>query len=302
MAGAPCLAGFARAPAARRQCAEGRCLPRRRRRWRVACTYRRRCRALPVWRLVDPAAMTTQTTIAIDAGNTRLKWGVRDGTRWVERGALPTGEAARLARLRTAAGWPAGAPVVACCVAGKLVEDEIANVLAGRFPLVRWLRSSAEACGVRNHYEEPARLGADRWAAMLGARGICAGRVPRHLRRYGDDRRLARRRRRVSRWTDPSWRRPDAFLVGAQHGAAALRRRPLPASRRATPPDAIFSGCLYAQIGAVERMYAAMRDESEVLCLLTGGAAPCLAPHLSVPFQLMENLILDGLVRYGAST
>ena len=44
------------------------------------------------------------------------------------------------------------------------------------------------------------------------------------------------------------------------------------------------------------------RDESEALCLLTGGAAPCLAPHLSVPFQLMENLILDGLVRFGAST
>ena len=65
--------------------------------------------------------------------------------------------------------------------------------------------------------------------------------------------------------------------------------------------DAIFSGCLDAQIGAIERMYAAMRDESEALCLLTGGAAPCLAPHLSVPFQLMENLILDGLVRYGAS-
>ena len=78
--------------------------------------------------------MTTQTTIAIDAGNTRIKWGVHEGARWVERGALPTGEAARLRDC--AAGWPAGAPVVACCVAGKLVEDEIANVLAGRFPPV----------------------------------------------------------------------------------------------------------------------------------------------------------------------
>ena len=27
--------------------------------------------------------MTTQTTIAIDAGNTRLKWGVHDGARFV---------------------------------------------------------------------------------------------------------------------------------------------------------------------------------------------------------------------------
>ena len=52
--------------------------------------------------------MTTQTMIAIDAGNTRIKWGVRDGTGWVERGALPTGEAARLSECVPC--WPAGAP------------------------------------------------------------------------------------------------------------------------------------------------------------------------------------------------
>lgn len=242
---------------------------------------------------------TTKTMIAIDAGNTRIKWGVHDGVGWAERGALPTGEAARLAE--SARQWPAGVPVVACCVAGKPVEDEIASVLAARFPPIRWLRSSPDACGVKNNYEEPARLGADRWAAMLGARGgvqgaclvVCAGTAT------------------TVDWLDSDGEfRGGLILPGVDLMRSSLARNtaqlPFAEGRFQIAPrntaDAIFSGCLQAQVGAVERMYAAMRDESEVLCLLTGGAAPCLAPHLSIPFQLMENLILDGLVRFGAST
>ena len=119
--------------------------------------------------------------IAIDAGNTRIKWGVHDATGWVGRGALPTADAARL---REQAGvWPQEAHILACIVAGATVEGEMTSALAGRFAPIRWLRSSAETCGVRNNYDDPTRLGADRWAAMIGARGrvqgaclvVCAG-------------------------------------------------------------------------------------------------------------------------------
>ena len=241
----------------------------------------------------------TKTMIAIDAGNTRIKWGVHDGVGWVDRGALPTGDAARLSEFVPR--WPAGAPVVACCVAGRPIEDEIVAVLAGRFPSVRWLRSSVEACGVRNHYDDPARLGADRWAAMLGARGeiqgaclvVCAGTAT------------------TVDWLDGDGEfRGGLILPGVDLMRSSLSRNTaqLPFADghfHITPrntADAIYSGCLQAQIGAVERMYAAMRAETGTFCLLTGGAAPCLAAHLSIPFQLVENLILDGLVRFGAST
>jgi len=125
--------------------------------------------------------MSTAKLIAIDAGNTRIKWGVHDGAGWVARGALPTGEAARLSE--QTADWPRGAQVLACNVAGASVEGEITKALAGRFAPVCWLRSGAEACGVRNAYEDPGRLGADRWAALIGARAqvngaclvVCAG-------------------------------------------------------------------------------------------------------------------------------
>lgn len=79
--------------------------------------------------------------IAIDAGNTRIKWGVHDGAGWLAQGALPTGEVAQLAGIRIA--WPAGARVVACNVAGEAVRCAITAALAPRFPSVSWLRSRA---------------------------------------------------------------------------------------------------------------------------------------------------------------
>jgi len=65
--------------------------------------------------------------------------------------------------------------------------------------------------------------------------------------------------------------------------------------------DAIVSGCLQAQLGAVERMFQEIADEADACCLLTGGSARRLAAHLKIPFQLMDNLILDGLLRFATS-
>ena len=39
----------------------------------------------------------------------------------------------------------------------------------------------------------------------------------------------------------------------------------------------------------------------EVVCLLSGGAAGALAPRLAIPFQLQDNLVLEGLYRIGQS-
>ncbi len=236
--------------------------------------------------------------IAIDAGNTRIKWGVHDGAAWVAQGALPTGKANRLAAL--SAGWPAADSVVACNVAGAAVEESISGALAARFAPPRWLRSSAAVCGVRNGYEQPERLGADRWAALIGARArvssaclvVCAGTAT------------------TVDWLDASGGfRGGLILPGVDLMRASLAgntaQLPLADGGYSCVPrntmDAIVSGCLYAQIGAIERMFSRLAAEPGALCLLTGGAAQHLAPHLDIPFEMTENLILDGLVRFGTS-
>jgi len=236
--------------------------------------------------------------IAIDAGNTRIKWGIHDGAAWLEQGALPTGEVSQLAEV--SAGWPDNSRVVACNVAGEAVGATISAALTSRFGAPCWLRSSAQCCGVRNAYEQPERLGADRWAALIGARAqtisaclvVCVGTA-----------------------TTVDWLAADGefrgglILPGVDLMRASLARNtaqlPLAEGEFRCAPrntnDAIVSGCLHAQLGAIERMYAKLAAEPGALCLLTGGAAPSLVPHLRIPFLQVENLILDGLVRFGAA-
>lgn len=237
--------------------------------------------------------------IAVDIGNSRLKWGVHDGRGWSARGALPTAEAGALAE--TAAHWPPGAPVVACNVAGERAEQAVSTALQGRHEL-RWLRASAAACDVRNSYERPETLGADRWAALIGARGrrkagkdesgeylvVCAGTATTidHLDVEGVF-------------------RGGLILPGLNLMRASLARNtanlPLAEGRFCAAPrstvDAIASGCLFAQRATIEQRFAML--PAGATCLLTGGAAVEIAPGLNIPYVLEQNLILDGLLRFG---
>ncbi len=110
------------------------------------------------------------TDLLFDLGNSRLKWAnCRDGSlatqrarSWAElTGAAPT--EVRLPRRVPARIW-------AVSVAGARREAWLTQHLQDRgFPAPRWLGSEPSAGGVRNGYREPARLGADRWMAILGA-------------------------------------------------------------------------------------------------------------------------------------
>ena len=62
--------------------------------------------------------------------------------------------------------------------------------------------------------------------------------------------------------------------------------------------DALTSGGTYAIAGAVERMVQHVRRHcgAEPACFMTGGAGWKMAPHMSVPFELVESLIFDGLL------
>jgi type III pantothenate kinase len=60
--------------------------------------------------------------------------------------------------------------------------------------------------------------------------------------------------------------------------------------------DAIVSGCQHAQAGAVERIYDLYRRaHADLLCLVSGGAAKALTPHLAIVFLYHDNLVLEGL-------
>lgn len=241
--------------------------------------------------------------VVIDAGNTRIKWGAHDGRDWLANGALATADVAQLAE--AADEWPRGARIVLCNVAGAAVGQRIEEGLrtAGHADLHRF-HASAACAGVRNGYAEPERLGADRWAALLGAH-VLAGGKPCLV---------------VSAGTATTIDRLDAdgtfpggvILPGFDMMRSALAgntaQLPLVDGEFIAPPavptrtgNAIVTGCMHAQLGAIERLFAPLAATPGALCLLTGGGAPRLLPALRLPVRHEARLVLAGLVRYALS-
>jgi type III pantothenate kinase len=230
------------------------------------------------------------TALCIDCGNTRLKWGLREGGRWLAVDALPTSDAQRLGEALT----KTPSRIVACNVAGEAVATQI-EALAARLSIpLSWVRSEASRCGVENRYDNPSQLGADRWAALIGARGLhdgaclvvnagtattidvldAEGVFQGGLILPG----LALMRESLARKT-----------AGLPHADGELRDLPR------NTDDAIVSGCLNATLGAIERMFSRIAKEPAALCLLSGGAAGELADLLPIPVRRADNLVLEGL-------
>src|SRR5262245_56841208 len=111
--------------------------------------------------------------LAIDAGNTRIKWGLRDGDAWQSRGAVPTPEAGSLGRE-----WPdavKGARAIASNVAGPGARAAIEAACAARGLAVSFITSEKSRLGVTNGYRDPAQLGTDRWAALVAVHHAMRG-------------------------------------------------------------------------------------------------------------------------------
>lgn len=230
--------------------------------------------------------------LLLDAGNTRIKWRVLDGNTARAEGAL---EHRRLAELEDVlADHPAITRMLGANVAGAEVAAHTARLLGARDIACEWIGASQECCGVRNHYTQPARLGADRWAALIGARNLhagpclvaCAGTATTIdvLDAEGNFRGGA---------ILPGMDLMVRSLAGntAQLPLAHGQFDPLPRNTA----DAIESGCLQAQAGAVERMFAQLAGSPDALCLLSGGAADRFAPLLGIPLRRFDNLVLHGL-------
>ena len=107
--------------------------------------------------------------LAIDIGNTRLKWAMyedhRPGAALLAHGAEFLEHIERLAE-GAWAGLPAPDRMLGCVVAGeparRRVHEQIEQMLGWNLE-PRWVVPSLQEAGVSNGYDHPSRLGADRW-------------------------------------------------------------------------------------------------------------------------------------------
>ncbi|RAP58369.1 type III pantothenate kinase [Oleiagrimonas sp. MCCC 1A03011] len=245
-------------------------------------------------------------TVLLDLGNTRLKWAVRDHATLSASQAIPwtaLDDAGALQPLIDAV-RSEGGRILAASVAGEARETRIVEALAAQgLPAPRWVRTPAKACGVRNGYRDPSRLGVDRFLAMVAA--LHAGAAPCVVVSAGTALTLDAldaEGHHLGGLIAPGPR----LMQRALHEAAAQLPPPqdAPIQERADGTEsAIASGCWQAALALIERFHARnvglLGDHAGLL--LSGGDARALAAHLDMPAQIQPDLVLHGLAAWDAA-
>ena len=115
--------------------------------------------------------------LAIDAGNSRVKWGWHDGQAWASIATVSLIEFAASSDHVNPFSVTHADPerIVISNVAGEGAHHLLVNWTSIFEAEPLWLRAEAERCGVRNRYDCPEQLGPDRWAALIAARALHAG-------------------------------------------------------------------------------------------------------------------------------
>lgn len=245
------------------------------------------------------------TFLALDVGNTRLKWAQyaapAPGARLLAHGAVFLENIDKLAE-EDWSGLPAPTAMLGCVVAGDAIKRRVAEQMDLWDVSPRWVVPGAQEAGLSNGYDHPARLGADRWVAMIGAhhRLLARGlRKPCVVAMVG------------TAVTVEAIDRDGRFLGGIilpghgimlralESGTAGLH---VPTGDVCDFPtntsDALTSGGTFAIAGAVQRMVDNVtRHCGEAPeCIMTGGAGWKMAPSMTGHFDLVESLIFDGLL------
>ena len=228
--------------------------------------------------------------LCLDCGNSRLKWGWLEGEQWRAKGALS------LTRNLDGVMPTITAPerIIACNVAGERGRRAVVTLAKHWSTPIEWFAAAESGCGVINGYQQPLQLGADRWAALIGARA------------YHTDGALV-----VSAGTATTidvLTVDGRFLGGLILPGLDLMRGALADATAGLPDasgqcvrlpkntfDAMTSGAIFATVGAIVHMFRHLDDQPNALCLLTGGACAQLIPWLSIPCRRIDDLVLDGL-------
>jgi len=248
--------------------------------------------------------------LAIDIGNTRLKWAryaaAEPGATLLDSGAVFLETIDTLAEEQWG-GLGAPSSMLGCNVAGDAVRRRVEEQLELWDIPPRWVVPAAQDDGVVNGYEYPTRLGSDRWAALVGARW----HVQQRARKQGEPDRPALVVMVGTAVTVDSLDADGRFLGGLimpgfglmlralEQGTAGLR---VPTGEVVDFPtntsDALMSGGAHALAGAIERIHRKLvaRCGAGPLLLMTGGAAVKMAPITDLPFEMLDSLIFDGLL------
>lgn len=269
--------------------------------------------------------MSANNILAIDAGNTRIKWGLFNTSGIiVEQGACLHAELAMVT-------FPNASRIVISNVAGEAIRAQLSS-LVPKIATIHWVRAQHKTCGVSNHYRQPETLGCDRWMALIAAwhikQATCvvvnAGTavtidalsvsLPGDVDKHG-----SKQANFIGGLILPGL---DLMQQSLGIATAQLPKEPLKSHSitekylgeifATNTADAIYAGALHAILGAIDLMLKQLRQQFKQTpyILLSGGNASIiynqmvkenLIDDMATQAVIVDNLVLQGLYLIGNS-
>ena len=240
--------------------------------------------------------------LLLDLGNSRMKWAAHapGAPDFIARGAVPYGAGSIVDR------WPLAQPpdaVWLCSVTDPSRTEIVVRTVGQAWGVpVQRIASQAAGHGVRSAYAEPRRMGADRWAALVGARSLGSGPVcilDLGTALTGDL--LDAHGEHLGGIIAPGRRLLQQSLQGGT--AQVITDAPAPevdcdAQGAGRSTDACVAwGVTHSVIGCCTRVVEVARARlgADVAVLLTGGDAPWAQPLLPFASRVEPELVLRGL-------
>ncbi len=236
----------------------------------------------------------SNATLLLDVGNSRIKWALTQAGEWLAEGA--SSHDATKSLVENWDRFPSPGKVFGCNVAGIARVNFIEHYWHDRNVPTAWINSAKISHGVHNLYDKAEQLGADRWAALIGAwnraKGPClvvsAGTALTvdTLNQGGDF---------IGGLILPGKRLMYESLTLGTHALGDLSGEVTDFPRNTA--DAITSGIALALASAVQTAYRRLASSEfpRPTCIITGGDAEWLANQLQIGVIIAPRLVLEGL-------
>jgi type III pantothenate kinase len=240
--------------------------------------------------------MTEETTLDIDAGNTRIKWRLCRREEWTRGAFVHAGQSETLVALPDAA----VTRIRVANVAAIGQSEGFGAALQRRYGVTPIFAATSRSLGgVTCGYDDPKRLGIDRWLSIVAARQYTSRAFV--VGSLGTAATLD--------FVDAAGRHFGGYIVpGLQSMAETLFRRTADVQVSFETPQrlepgsntldgvnrGVFSMLCDFIVAAVERFEASSGSDLVEL-FLTGGDADVVAARLQRPHRVVPDLVFDGL-------
>lgn len=239
-------------------------------------------------------------TLLVDLGNSRIKWAMQNGQVMQASTALAhRGQefSAILAQAWTPLTRPAR--VVIASVTDPVRQDSLAQWVQQHWSVsAEFVVSPAQGHGLTNAYQEPTRLGCDRWAAMVAAyqhahSAVCVVDCGSAV---------------TVDVVDATGQHQGGLILPGVHAMSETLTRHTtlaPVDVSNIPPGllgtstqaGIARGITFAISSVVQQMMSDLKQTRNMsaVCYLTGGDSAVIAPLLRIPYMMDADLVLKGL-------